>query len=820
MSLHEVLYKKKRVTESQLLSMFDNQVAIPVCDAWEQLRGIYTGGVPADDEHAARLVKQVRTAAEDFVAMAKKIFSQLRRAYHTGGLTSNARNIFLKDTDSAEAKILGFVNTVEFITSSREALNAILNASEPLLENPGELKPDASTKALLDLLDELEDKNIFAEGVKLLPDERKRSQDPNDLYESFFSFFADNVTSMMISATALRTRLLHAAATRINNEYFANVDASLDDLAIITQAQSETLLRRCEPELNEVLDYHQRILQSIDDQVSLYATALKRPDTDAGLKQFAKTGLQTATAMHMGILTVIARTLTATLMKLRVVEPTKDPQPVQTAWQQEIHGRIERLSTDIYSCYEGTGGFRFYCATEVPSNIRLDVLALIAEKTSSVTTDLERIEADIESSKRDGAPMQGRTRAIVKEIRRVTAQLEDSLANQIDNETRTLREGVRGSKPYEREAAKRAMTKALEFATANLNSFSAPAYEVPPEFTQDPPQKDQPDSRARALAHKEKQAATLKARVTRDATEEYHAISQRLDSVKNEFLGRFVNDLAHADGVIEAMEAQLKAPGATPMSADAIWLRLKGAATQCDTVVAQLRSWIDTLAGDADFVQTEKQSDPAFDTLSERVAAVQRDADVLLAQFTEKVPELLKEAESMRLARQTTMFAQKPTWPGYKIMRGNDCIESVVKSGNRFLTAHESGNDYVQEYVIHLKMPSKLAELISDGESVQSAMYRAVVHVHYNGTDETRKPTACHFKTWDQRGSTNRNSDQDVHYGKLNNPATAAELIGELNADADKAPQRPSPAKSVGGAPVGANAAQRKNRNAGKGKRT
>lgn len=156
----------------------------------------------------------------------------------------------------------------------------------------------------------------------------------------------------------------------------------------------------------------------------------------------------------------------------------------------------------------------------------------------------------------------------------------------------------------------------------------------------------------------------------------------------------------------------------------------------------------------------------------------------------------------------------------YKIMRGNDCIESVVKSGNRFLTAHESGNDYVQEYVIQLKTPSKLAELISDGQSVQSATYRAVVHVHYNGTDKTLKPTACHFKTWDQRGSTNRNSDERVHYGRLDNhSATAAEPIGELDAEVEKAPKQQDAAKSVGGGPSEANAPQRKNGKARKGKR-
>jgi hypothetical protein len=146
----------------------------------------------------------------------------------------------------------------------------------------------------------------------------------------------------MISATALRTRLLHAAATKINNEYFANVDAALDELAVTTQAQSETLLRRCKPELNEALGYLRQRLQSIDDQVSLFTTALKRPDTGAGFKQFAKTGLQTATAMHVGTLTTIARTLTTTLMRLRVVEPVENPQHAQTAWQQEIYGRIEK----------------------------------------------------------------------------------------------------------------------------------------------------------------------------------------------------------------------------------------------------------------------------------------------------------------------------------------------------------------------------------------------------------------------------------------------------------------------------------------------
>jgi hypothetical protein len=81
------------------------------------------------------------------------------------------------------------VDTVEFITSTHEVLNASRSESEPRLENPVELEPDASMKALLDLLGKLEDKNILAEGVKFLPDERTRSQDPNGLYKSFFSFF-------------------------------------------------------------------------------------------------------------------------------------------------------------------------------------------------------------------------------------------------------------------------------------------------------------------------------------------------------------------------------------------------------------------------------------------------------------------------------------------------------------------------------------------------------------------------------------------------------------------------------------------------------
>jgi hypothetical protein len=803
------LYKKKQTTVIVVLQMFRENVRIPAREAWAALNDIHEGVLDAHDEQAAELVNRARAGAQRFLETVDKLFSQLRADDRSRGLSNNAKQILLKQAADAEEKIRGFVSTTEFITSSREALNALRLASRPLLDEQMQLEPDASLETLLALLNELEHKNICAQARERLSAQNTPSQNPTDCYRPFDVFYSRQLFALIEPAMWLQSQWVHAAATRLKDEY---IDALKADPArvLTSQEKAESLLRYSERKLPEALVYWRRQVQCIVDRVDFFNAMMRHPAADEAIRQAAKANVESSRSSHVAVLIGMARMLTSALLKLKIVAPSLNAEDGRASWQQEMYGRIERLSGDVCSCYDGDAGLSFYLTKKVaPPDIRLDVMALIAGTAFSVTTDLEHIEANLGSTKRDGTQAHGHTLAMVQQLRQVIVQLEESLTGQIDEATRALHEGVRASKPYEREAAKRAMTKALEFATEHLNSFSTPEYEAPPASTQELAKENRPASNARALAHKEKQAAALKARMARDVIQESHAILQRLTTLEDQVLPNFGKDLAQADAVIMAMEAQLKAPGDTPMSADAIGMRLKGAASHCETAIGHMQRWLDTLEGDADYVRTEKPSDPAFDTLGERLAAAKRATDVLLAKLKEKASGLLHEADSMRLARQATMFVKKPTWSGYRILRGNDCIESVVKASDRFQTAHKSGNDYVQEYVIRLKTPSKLAELLTDGGPAPSPAYRAVVHVHYNGKDAT-DPCACHFKTWDQRRMRNSDSGEDVHYGKLT--AMAAKLIDDLEAAVKEAPQRQRATQSGGSADAVASARKRKNK--------
>ena len=145
-----------------------------------------------------------------------------------------------------------------------------------------------------------------------------------------------------------------------------------------------------------------------------------------------------------------------------------------------IYWRVERLSADACSCYDGTAALDFYLSdAKVPSELQLEVMTLIAETAFSITTDLERIKAELSSSKRK----QGQNRqtlSVVQQLSEIITALGTGLSNQIADAAAERRRGhVRRSKPFERNAAKERMRRALQFAADPLNSFSVAPYEEP-----------------------------------------------------------------------------------------------------------------------------------------------------------------------------------------------------------------------------------------------------------------------------------------------------------------------------------------------------
>ncbi|MGN6665616.1 MAG: hypothetical protein ACTHKH_01380 [Trinickia sp.] len=135
------------------------------------------------------------------------------------GLSNNAKQILLKQAADAEEKIKGFVSTTEFITSSREALNALRLASRPLLDKQMKLEPDASLETLLALLNELEHKNICAQARERLSAQNTPSQNPTDCYRPFDVFYSRQLFALIEPAMWLQSQWVHAAATRLTDEY-------------------------------------------------------------------------------------------------------------------------------------------------------------------------------------------------------------------------------------------------------------------------------------------------------------------------------------------------------------------------------------------------------------------------------------------------------------------------------------------------------------------------------------------------------------------------------------------------------------------------
>ena len=154
--------KAKLDTALTLVRQFERPVSILNYEAWSRLDAIHTGKLPADDEKAARLVEQARDAAVIYKQQAAETLSNLMRSsFGRPGVTPDAMRALQDNAVNVKARIDVFIETANFITSSREEVNAINLASAALFDDKSKLRVDIPTEQLLKQLNAIEEKKVL-----------------------------------------------------------------------------------------------------------------------------------------------------------------------------------------------------------------------------------------------------------------------------------------------------------------------------------------------------------------------------------------------------------------------------------------------------------------------------------------------------------------------------------------------------------------------------------------------------------------------------------------------------------------------------------
>ena len=718
-----------------VVSTFRTTVMPRLKNAWEALTRACYSEAETNCDQLATLTLEARKAAETFANTTVDLYLELNDKYENACLPDEVIGSLFDAAAESEQKMHDLLDVAGFMTRLHETLNNIRNITRPTIKE-FKLREDIQTKPFLEMLSEFEEKDILSEIRTLITDWESDPDYRDDIDQLFVDFFKPDLKDMLVAAVSVRTVLLRAAVTRTIEE-----DAK---------------------KVSEIFRYSRQLLENLVDEIGHYNEALALPDVRQHEKEISKAEIGKLKAVQVATLIDMVRTLTETLMDVRIVKPTQRPENDATSWQQHIRERTEQLLEDVSCCYDGIAGLKAYLPTaKVPSDIRLEVMELIAKKASSITADLDHIKTDLESPKRK-ANTYGRTLAIVKPLSETITELESSLTGQIDDAKAERRRGaVLGSKPFERKAADERMKRAQVFAAENLKSFSVKPYEEPEPA---PAAKSIPlpaDSDVKADKEEQSELSAVTGAGGAgpplddlDDADEFAAISRRLDTLEETVLPTHRADLMSAMTsariVINEMEEELRNPGDEPLSPQDIWHSVKLVADRCEAASAKLQEWANQLKRDAKSFTKKTRGNELHD----RFSTIKQATDDLLATLKEKESELWQEAHSMRLARSATMF-EDPTLSGYEILSRNNCFHHVEK---RTYTP-QNGRDYGVEFAIYLETPNKLRELGCEPEKP----YRAVLHYHFPWHGNKNKPTYCRFKRFDQRFLTDRNSEDEVY---------------------------------------------------------
>lgn len=734
-------------------------------DPWDELNEIYLGkNAYRPDDESGEWIEKARSAAKTFAGTLSRLVQELRGTYNEEGkfedfLLNKKDADFLSDPNNALIKQLAlFTDTARRLTDFKEVLGEIKHAYRPLLDKSSKLAQEVPTSALLELIDELESSSIWEQCQILLKNRHKHSEQASDPFREFDDELRKHIIEVLSQAIELKLALYRTAVQKVSIDEYSDTIKALDATSdpISTQEQSEAFLLELEPKATEALDVLQRQLECLDAYIAMLDDVIKAPDSSPGLSGKARDRSNDAKAARVTTLHTLARTLTYTLSKSSIVDATED---WPKSWQAEMYGRIYDLSSDASTCYQGTSGVKYRHLKKVPERIRPDVAALVADKASSIIVDLQRIEGQLASS--------SLARALVKPLLPIIEEIEKRLIDEFAQAKSTLRESIEGSRPHVADAIKKLEADALTYAAAHLRSFSARPHEEWSEPSEGLSNATSRQRSSRDESQRTRQAAALVQSEAQGFEQEIEAIARRLTSLEENVLAAFRGLPARADSLLEATKEDGKASETPSMTLYTLCRNLEWAHEDCEKAIAKLRKSIRELANDDEFARNG--SAPSH--LKKSIADMQRKIHSLIADLSKRLSELSTAAKLMGRIEQTTRFVRRPTWELFNTLPRDDLFALVERTVTREPTSHAS--DYLTEYVLYLKRPDQPADLVDE-------TYCVVVHVHYPGKD-AKKASACHFKTWAQRGLTEKNSESPVHHGRV--PADdAPDFIDHLEA--------------------------------------